>query len=842
MREGRAREDAELEATRQLGNVVAAREEYRDTRGIRWLDECLQDTRYAMRTMARTPGFTAIAVLTLALGIGANTAIFSLIHAALLRTAPYPDADRLVEICRVHRGEMGYPVHTSRKYLYFREHTRSFSEIAATRNLGNVNLIAGGEAQQVKVTRASANYFRTLGVEPGIGRGFTTEEERYGGPDVAVISHALWQHRFGGDPLLVGRTINLGGQVHTVVGIMPKDFVAIPHKDVWLPNRTRSMNDGTNTRVIGRLKDGVTWQTADDDVRRVMDAFRREYPKDDFSRDESAGIAPFNSAEGRSIRPQLTILFGVVAAVLLIACANVANLLMSRAAGRTREIAIRAAIGAGRSRIVRQLMTESMLLALLGGVLGLAIAFGGVPVLVKMNPVQLDAWREIQINPAALAFTGSLAVMTAFLFGVIPALSATRLDLHAATREGSVQATSGRVRQRMRRALVVAEVALSMALLIGSGLLIRTFVNLMQTDTGVDSTNVVAGQMSLGGAKYDTTDKVSQLFNKGLERIRAISSVESAAVVLNLPIERGMNIVAYVPASKDPAKPNLTDWRYATPDYFATLRIPVLAGRVFTEADGPNAAPVAVINRRFAEMYFGAVNPVGLPVKLSPSSAPWTVVGIVGDTKQGTLTQRGPAILFVPAAQAQDEFMRAAHSWFAAQWVIRTRDSGQGIIAAVQRELRGIDPLTPISEFRTLDDVRSAAVRPWRFMMVLVSVFAGLALLLAAAGIYGVISYQVESRRHEMGILLALGATAGNLIRSVLWRGVSAAVFGVVLGAMLSVWMANIITTLLFGVKATDAVTFVAAAAFLIAIAALASLFPAMRVTRLNPAHALRVE
>jgi predicted permease len=381
-----------------------------------------------------------------------------------------------------------------------------------------------------------------------------------------------------------------------------------------------------------------------------------------------------------------------------------------------------------------------------------------------------------------------------------------------------------------------------MALLIASGLLIRTFVNLMRTDAGIDATNVIAGQMSLAGARYDTSEKAAQFFEKGLERIRGIPNVESAAVITNLPMERGMNIVAYVPDSNEPDKPRLTDWRYVTTDYFRTLRIPVVAGRAFTEADGNAAAAVAIINRRFADMYFSGMNPVGRALKLDPGRTQRTVVGIVGDTKQETLTQPGPAMLFVPVAQAPDELVRSAHSWFPVQWVIRTRDSGHGIIAAVQRELGGIDALTPISGFRTLDEVRGAAVRPWRFMMVLVSVFAGLALLLAAAGIYGVISYQVESRTHEMGVLLALGATAGDLIRSVVARGLGAAAIGVAIGVVASIWSAKLVSSQLFGVQPTDLATLASAGLFLLAIAVLASLIPALRVTRLNPARALRVE
>lgn len=364
---------------------------------------------------------------------------------------------------------------------------------------------------------------------------------------------------------------------------------------------------------------------------------------------------------------------------------------------------------------------------------------------------------------------------------------------------------------------------------------------------GASSCRRRSARLNLGAESSPCCDRasstqVSQLFEKGLERIRSIPNVESAAVVLNLPIDRGMNIAAYVPGSKEPDQAKLTDWRYATPDYFSTLRIPVLAGRVFTRGDGADAGRVAVINRRFVEMYIGAANPIGMSVKLRASGEPCTIIGIVGDTEQVTLAERGPAILYVPMSQAPDDLIRSPHSWFAVQWVIRTRDSGQGVIAAVQREVRGIAPLTPISGFRTIDEVRSEAVKQWRFMMVLVSVFAGLALLLAGAGIYGVISYQVESRRHEMGILLALGATASGLVRSVLWRGVASAAVGVVLGAVLSGWLSKGISSMLFGVKATDVTTIAAAGAFLIGVAAVSSLVPALRITHLDPARALRVE
>ncbi len=847
-RAGLSEKEARLAARREFGGVEASKERYRDQRGVPYLEDFVQDLSYALRLIARSPGFTVVCVLTLALGIGANAGVFSLIHAALLKLAPYAHAEQLVEVCRLlPQRPPGGPYHNSQKYFYLKDRLPSFEYLAARKSAGDSNLITAGAVEQVHSARVSANYFDALGVKPIMGRFFTDTEDRPGGPSTAILSHSLWQRRFGGRPDILGEPVNLGGKLFEVAGILPEDFVALPPADVWTPLQARPVNDGLNTYVFGRLKPGISKEQAN----RELDAAVRDYYKEfaatsEMRKDESAAVAPLLSLEGRMAKTPLMLLFAAVGLVLLIACANLANLLLARATSRGREVAIRATLGAGRGRIVRQMLAECLALAGLGGAVSLVIGHWLTRALVALNPISLSSLHDVRIDPAAIGFTAALSLATGVLFGLAPALHVTRMDLSEATREGGSRASGGRRGGLLRRALVVSEVGVSTLLLIGAGLLLRTFLNLVQVDPGVDPANVVAGRMPMQGDRYDTAEKISALYRRGLERLRALPNVESAAVISDLPMERGLNLVVWVPGTKDADQPKLTDWRYCTPSFFQLIRIPLLSGRLFTDADGARAEGVAIINRRFARMYFGSENPVGRTMQIMKHSPVpdrmRTIIGVVGDAKSEDFRAEARPTVFVPVDQAPDEHVRMAHGWFQPNWIVRARGGGAGIIPAIEREIRVLDPLQPFSGFRTLEEVRSRALRTDRAMMLLLAGFASVAMLLAAAGIYGVMSYTVAQRAHEIGIRLALGATTGRMIRGVVAVGAWLGLAGVAAGTAGALALTRFMRSLVFGVEPADPATFAAAAACLVGIAALASLLPAWRIARMDPARALRAE
>ena len=844
LKRGLTREQAEREARREFGAVEAAKDAYRDQRGWPWLEDWVLDLRHAVRLLLRYPGFSVVAVITMALGIGANSAVFSMVNAAFLRQVPYPNAARLVDIVRDARGQLSPPYHNSRRYLYFKERARTLEEVAASRGGGTLNLIRNGEAEPVTALRVSANFFRTLGIEPSLGRSFRQEEESPQGTAVAILSYSLWQQRFGGDPGILGQAIDLDGKPFTAVGVMPPHFIAIPRADVWIPLRPRPVNDGRNTLVFGLLRSGGSRGEASREVAQLIGSYRQDFPGEyrEFAANESAAVAPFGIEQRFSSRP-LWVLFGAVGLILLIACSNLANLLVARATGRLREIATRAALGAGRGRIVRQLLAESLLISVLGCVLGLVLASWTIPALVRMSPVPLADWSPVRVDWVVVTFTTALAVLTGMVFGLFPALQVARLDLNDCMKASGTTSTPKRATGRLRRVIVAGEVALSLVLMIGAGLLIRTFAGLVRTPLGVDPAGVLAGRMSLQSERYKTTAQTAQLFHRGLDRFRQHPEVEAAAIASDLPLERGMNLVAWIPGTPDAGEPRLTDWRYVSPDYFSLLRIPLLAGRLFTEADGPQAAPVVLINQQFVKQYFGKENPIGRVIHVMQHTPepdrPRVVVGVVGDVKSNEFKQAAKATVFVPFEQARDGYLRFGGG---VHWLVRSRGAGNGLVAFMQKEMKAIDPLLPFVSFQTLEEVRERGIHSDRSIMILLASFAALAVLLAAVGIYGVISYLVAQRTSEIGIRIALGASRPRIVRSIVMEGIGLAGAGIVLGIAGALLLTRFLQSFVFGVKTTDPLTFALAASFLLAIATIACLAPALRIARLDPMRALRAE
>jgi putative ABC transport system permease protein len=811
------------------------------------IEELRHDIWYACRLLKRSPGFSAIAILTLGLGIGANTAIFSVINTVFLRPLPYPEPQRLVQFNREIDGNLQGSAQDGRTYFFLRDHLRSYASIASAMGGGGVNLVLPDQAVNLRATSVTADYFRTIGVEPALGRAFARNDDLAGGPNVVMLSHAVWRQYFHGDPAIVQQSVNIGGVPYQVAGVMPAHFVAKPEVDVWLPLRPGGHDAGTNRGVLARLLPGITMAQAQSELDNVVPALLHEM-NIQTKRRLTWRLMPYLSDAGSDLRLPLLVLMGAVAMVLLMACANLANLLLARAAGRSREMAVRAALGASRARIVRQLLVESLVLALLGGLTGLLLARWTLPALLRISPISADFWGEVSLDRAVLAFTLLLSLLTGLVFGLAPAFQLARLDLNECFKEGG-RATTSRRAGRLRHLLVVSEVALSVTLLVVALLLVRTFTNLVLVNPGFDPHRLLAASMTIRGANYDTTEKVSTFYRSAIARMRQSPSIESAAVILNAPMTRGMNIVVRTLDAKSDGQLKLTDWRYITSDYFTVMRTPLIAGRTFDEHDTAAAAGVVIVNQTFARKYLPDENPIGQQINfgggMRDSANPRsirTIVGLAPDMKQVSLGETALPIVYTPVDQVNDEGLRLAHGWFTPTWVVRSRDDGPGAATAVQLAVRAIDPQQPFVAFKTMDAMIDGSLTQQRFQMLLIGSCALLALVLAAAGLFGVISYGVAQRAHEMGVRLALGATGGQLVGGIVGQGAILAIAGIVLGLLGAGAASRILTSFMFGISATDPLTFVAAALLLLGIALAASAVPAWRITRLDPATTLRQE
>ena len=841
LRKGLNPTDARAAAVRDFGGVMQTKEAYRDQRSVPQIETFIQDARYAVRTLVRTPAFTLAALLTLALGIGANTAIFSVVHAVLLRPLPYPEPDRIVQFARRNQAGEGFS-HTGLRYLYFRDGLQSFQSFAARRGLTGVNMISGDRAQYVQALPVSKEFFDVFAARFEMGRSFTAEEDSAAGPEAVVLAHALWRRQFAGNRAILGRTVLLGERRHIVVGVTAADFESIPRADVYVPLRpgTTGPGGGFNYEVIGRLKPGVTREQAVAQAAGVFESFRRDYPGAVGPTEYSPSFVPYQESLSAGVRQPLIIMLGAVGLLLLIACANTANLLLARASGRAREVAVRAALGAGRGRIVRQLLTESVLLSLAGAALGVLLAYWAVPALLAVTPPALSVHQDVRIDAPVLAVTFGLAVVTGLLFGLAPALNLSRHDLVEAFKDEGARTSGSRRAAWIRKGLAVAEIALCMLLLVGAGLLVRTFLNLRAVDPGFDVRGVLTARMSLQGDRHPTAADMVRFFEDGLERIRRIPGVESAAVVNGVPIERGLNLNVDILDGPTKLEGALTDWRYASADYFQTMRIPVVAGRAFTGADHAGSPPVAVVSEQFARQFFGTVDALGHHIRVFDDDGSIEIVGIAKDVRERGLVGRPLALMYVPVAQANVKGLRTSHTYFPMSWVVRARNTGPELIRQIEEQLRLLDPRQPVASFRTMEEVRARHMEMERFQMTLLGGFGVVGLLLASAGIYGLLAYSVAQRTREFGIRVALGATGGRILLSVVRQGAALAVLGVALGAFAAVAATRALRTAVYGVSTLDPVTFAAVGALLIAVATLASLVPAMRALRLNPVAALR--
>jgi predicted permease len=818
------------------------------------MDLFRQDLRQALRRLAKSPGFTLIAVLTLALAIGANTAIWSAVDGLLLRPLPFPQPDRLVQVMRRSPQAIAAEVAIPR-FLYWRNHARAFDHLATYDETGSgFNLAGSGLPERIAGSRVSRDFLDVLGIQPALGRDFLPQEDRPGAPHVALLSHGLWTRRFGADPRILGRGLRLNNETYTVIGVMPAGFHLPAKAELWTPLEIdpASRDKANYLKVMGRLRRGISLRAARAELAIVDHQFLTAFP-DLVSNVAGQGTAmiPLQESLYGSLRTALLVLLGAVFAVLLIACVNLANLQLARAAARRREIAIRNALGAGASRIVRQLLTESLLVAFAGGAAGLLVAAMTLPLLLALSPTQVDPLTPLRIDGGTLAFTAGLALFSGLLFGLAPALGAARSGPHTAIQESGHRAGASRGGMRVRRLLLVTEVALSLILLTAAGLLAKSFSGLLDTSPGFAPDHLLTATLSLPSERYGTPAALDRFDRQVLSGLTAIPAVTQAAFATNLPIVGGphmpFTIEGRYRGKESDEGTGVAEYRAVTADYFAALRIPFLAGRGFTAVDRLGAPGVALVNETAVRRFWPHGGAIGARITIGQPAlpeiadlAPRTIVGIVHDVRELGLHQEAPAIVYLPVSQVPASFLAMMTTFQPINLVVRTKGRPRGLTAALNRAVWAVDPEQPVTEVQWMEELLSGSLGLERFGALLLGLLALLALLLATLGIFGVLSYLVEQRTREVGVRMALGATGAAVQRMVVGQAMAAVLAGVVLGLGGAFALTRLLASLLVGVSAHDPGTFVLATAILLGVALLACGLPARRASRMNPVVALQ--
>jgi putative ABC transport system permease protein len=844
---GMSPEEAHRAALKAFGNVAALRDAAYEVKGGGMIETLLQDIRYGMRVLAKHKGFTVVAVLTLALGIGANTAIFSVVNELLLRPLPYQDADRIVMLWEV-TPEGRHQNTTSRaNFRTWREQSTAFESMAAFSDQ-RLSLTGGADPEEVSVQLATPELFQVIGVKALLGRTLMPEDTQ-ANPPVVVLSYGIWQRRYGGDPQMIGQTITLNGAVCNVVGVLPEGFQWHIRKrsgtgkpaEIWavlaMPSEGPALL-GRFLSTVGRLKPGVSLEQAETEIKTIHARIEQDSPK--YNRGYTAEIIPLREQFVSNVRPALLVLLGAVGFVLLIACANVANLMLSRAAAREKEIALRTALGARRSRIVRQMLTESLLLALLGSLLGLALAWWGLKALVAISPHDLINLQNVSINLTVLIWTMVISLATGIIFGLAPALEATRLNLNDALKEGGKGDSGQSIRnRRLRSILVVAEVALALVLLTSAGLMVKSFARMQKIDAGFNAENVLTMVVSLPERKYREDQQVVTFFRQATERIRSLPGVSEVGAVNFLPLYGGLGSATGFTIEGRPEPPPgqepSTNVRVTDSGYFNAMGIPLLRGRNFTDFEMSEARKVIIISESLAQQHFPGEDPIGkrISVGMFDTPTPTEIIGIVGDVRYDNLITKAEPTVYFPHPELAYSFMTL---------VIRSSGDPSQIANAVQGEVRAIDPDQPVADVRTMNQVMADTVSRARFNMLLLALFAGLATLLAAVGIFGVMNYSVTLRTREIGIRMALGARQSQVLMLILRQGLILTSTGLGIGLLGALALTRLLSSMLFEVEATDPLTFAAIVVILGIVSLIASYIPARRATRVPPLIALRYE
>lgn len=813
------------------------------------METLMQDIRYALRVIINNPAFSIIAVLALALGIGATSAIFSVVNAVVLRPLPYKNPDRLMTLWEqsLQRNVPEMPISYA-NYKDWVEQNQVFDHIAIFSFTG-LNLAGTGEPERVFGVRAAASLFPLLQVNPMLGRAFTEEEDRVGVAPVVVLSHSLWRRRFDSDTEVIGKAVTFNNQSYTIVGVMPAGFefpsgfsfrnrVINDPIEFWTPI---ALTAGLQPRgahshlAVGRLKQGVTVEQARAEMSAIQSRLEQQYP--DANTGITVNLLPMHEQITGNIRPALLVLLGAVAFVLLIACANVANLLLARATARQKEIAIRTALGASRWRIVRQLLTESVMLSMAGGLLGLLIALWGTSLLIAVSPNTIPRAKDISVDGGVLLFTIIVSVLTGLLFGLVPALQASKLELNETLKEGARGTSGGIHRNRVRSVLVVTEVALSLVLLVGAGLLIKSFIRLQQAGLGFTTENLLTMRVSLPPAKYNDAVKQGDFYKQALERLRNLPGVQAASGVTMMPLTPNYSATDFrfegrpVPP---PGEEVISSHAAAAPDYFRAMGIPFISGRDFTERDNREAPGVAIISESFAHSFMHGEDPIGKRIAFGDDNPRWlSIVGVVADVKHFGLDIPARPVVYTMYLQNSGAQMSL---------VLRAASDPASLAPFARREILAVDKDQPISDVRTMQELLSESIASRRFSMLLLALFAAVALILAAVGIYGVMSYSVTQRTHEIGIRMALGAQTRDVLKLIVGQGMIVALAGVVIGLAASFALTRLMESLLFGISATDPLTFFIIPLVLVAVAFGACLVPALRAAKVDPMIALRYE
>ncbi|HEV2860613.1 MAG TPA: ABC transporter permease [Pyrinomonadaceae bacterium] len=853
VRAGMSPEEARAAALKAFGGLEQARERCREARGVRMIQDLWMDLRYGARTLLKNPGFALVAVVTLALGVGANTAIFSVVNGVLLKSLDFPDADRLVAVYETSKEVPAMSV-AFPNYLDWREGQNVFESLAARMPAGGV-MTGDGEPERVIGRWVTASFFTTLGVRPRVGRFFTEEEDRPSAERVIVLSHALWQRRFGGDPSVVGRAVRYNAESWTVVGVMQPQFDFYGtnnlNNDFFIPLGRLADQDYMHSRsshplsVTGRLRPGVELERAAAEMRALAARLAAQFPESNA--DNGVEVRPFLDDYVGDARPPLLMLSVAVALVLLIACANVANLLLARATTRRKEIALRMALGAGRGRIVRQLLTESVLLAMAGGALGLLLAAWGVSAAASLSPNTLPRSESLSLDARAFGFTLLLTLVTGVGFGLAPALQTAKADFHAALKEGGLKATGGAGGRRLRGAFVVAEVALSLVLLVGAGLLVKSFWRLMQVDPGFDARGVLTLRLRLPDAKYREAAQSAAFLKEVSNRVRALPGVREVSITSGFPLGRSAQNGYLLEGQPEPRQPG--EWPVAVTlsvdeNYHRALGVALLAGRHFTDRDAADSAPVVMVDEDFVRRHFPGSPPaaaLGKRLRFGGEGERWReIVGVTRHVRQNGPEEAGHPGIYRHWTQGNPKW--AADSLRVLDLVVKTSEEPLSLVAPIRREVQAVDPDQALGNVRGLEDLLSESIAPRRFSLLLVGVFAAVALLLGAVGLYGVLSYVVTQRTREIGVRMALGARAGDVLRLVIKDGMGLALVGVGAGLVVSLALTRLMSGLLFGVSATDPLTFASLTLLLLFVALLACYLPARRATKIDPLVALRHE